>query len=75
VGTADLAGNKSVSAPMRVYIQYDDAGGFCAAPPAGAGPPPTCTGTFDAGTNTAAVGACNARKFTGTEYYCAPGAC
>ena len=75
VGTADLAGNKSVSAPMRVYIQYNDGGEFCAAPPAGAGPPPTCTGTFDAGTNNAAVGACNTRKFTGGEYYCAPGAC
>jgi hypothetical protein len=75
VATADLAGNKSVSAPMRVYIKYDDGGGFCAAPPANAGPPPTCTGTFDANANTATTGACTTRKFSGTEYYCPPGGC
>lgn len=75
VGTADKAGNQSVSAPMRVYIKYDDAGGFCATPPAAAGPPPVCAGTFNAATHTATPGACAARKFTGTEYYCAAGAC
>jgi hypothetical protein len=76
IGTADLAGNKSVSAPMRVYIKYDDAGGWCVAPPSGAGPPPTCTGTFDAGSNTATPGACQARNFADEPtIYCAPGAC
>jgi hypothetical protein len=80
VQTSDLAGNKGVSAPMRVYIKYDDAGGFCAPPPAGAGAPPSCTGTFVPSSDptmpgTAAVGACATLKFTVTEYYCAPGAC
>ncbi len=80
VETADLAGNKSVSAPIRVYIQYNEAGGFCAPPPAGASPPPACTGTFVPSGDptvpgTATVGACTARKFTGTDYYCPPGAC
>ncbi len=40
VGAADLAGNKGVSRPMRVYVKYDEAGGFCATPPAGAPAPP-----------------------------------
>jgi hypothetical protein len=75
VATADLAGSKSVSVPIRVYIQYSDPGGFCAPPPSSAGAPPTCTGTFDPATNTAATGSCQARKFAGNEYYCAPGGC
>jgi hypothetical protein len=75
VATADLNGNKSVSRPMRVYVKYDDGGGFCAPPPAGAPAPPPCTGTYDATTQTAAPGTCQTLKFTGTEYYCAPGAC
>ena len=75
VATADMAGSKSVSAPIRVYIQYSDPAGFCAAPPSGAGPPPTCTGTFDPASNTAATGSCQARQFSGDEYYCAPGDC
>jgi hypothetical protein len=73
IQTVDLVGNKGVSVPMRVYIQYDDAGGFCGAPPAGAPAPPTCTGTFAASADptvpgVAALGACSARKFTGTDY-------
>ena len=75
VATADKAGSKSVSAPIRVYIQYNDLAGFCARPPAGAGSPPTCTGRFDPASNTAASGNCQARKFSSGEYYCAPGAC
>jgi hypothetical protein len=78
VQTTDLAGNRSVSAPMRVYVEYDDAGGFCATPPAAAGPPPTCTGTFDrsanAGAGAAAIGVCRTRQFTDVEY-CLDGAC
>jgi hypothetical protein len=80
VGTADKVGNKSVSAPMRVFIQYTENSGFCATPPVSAGAPPTCTGKFlpspdptMPGTTTG--GACTARKFSGTEYYCPPGAC
>jgi hypothetical protein len=73
VETVDLVGNKGVSTPMRVYIKYDDAGGFCATPPASAGPPPTCTGRFVASTDptmpgTSTVGACSTLEFTGTDY-------
>jgi hypothetical protein len=76
VQTRDKAGNQSVSVPMRVYIKYDATGGFCPAPPANAGPPPTCTGTYDPTAKTAVVGACNARSFAKQlEYYCLPGDC
>ena len=79
IQTVDLVGNKGVSTPMRVYIKYDEAGGFCATPPASAGPPPTCTGTFVASTDptmpgTATVGACSTLEFTGTDY-CFAGDC
>ena len=51
VGTRDHAGNYSVSAPLRVYIDYDFRNGatayaFGASPPSGAGAPPGCRGTF-----------------------------
>ena len=75
VGTADLAGNHSVSTPMRVFVNYSDAGGFCATPPAGTSPPPPCTGSYDPVGKTATLGACQTLKFTGTELYCAPGSC
>ena len=75
VGSADLLGNKGVSRPMRVWVNYNDTVGFCATPPASAGPPPTCTGTYDPVSKTAAVGACQTLKYTGTELYCAPGTC
>jgi hypothetical protein len=75
VGSADLAGNHSVSAPIRVWVDYNDPGGFCAAPPASAGAPPPCTGRYDPVSKTAAIGSCNARKFGSGELYCAPGAC
>ena len=75
VGTADLAGNHSVSTPMRVFVNYNNGGGFCAAPPAGTPAPPSCTGSYDPVSKTAASGACQTLKFTGTELYCAPGEC
>ncbi|HTB59329.1 MAG TPA: hypothetical protein VLC06_15755 [Polyangia bacterium] len=75
VGTADLAGNHSVSRPMRVFVNYSDGGGFCATPPASAPAPPPCTGSYDPVGKTAALGACQTLKFTGTELYCAPGGC
>jgi hypothetical protein len=75
VASADLAGSMGVSTPMRVYVKYDDAGGFCATPPASAGSPPPCTGTYDPNSKTAALGTCQTLKFTGTELYCAPGGC
>src|SRR5262249_19341259 len=53
--TADMNGNASTSQPIRVYL--DDYGyggaaninsGWCSQPiPAGAGAPPSCTGTYD----------------------------
>jgi hypothetical protein len=75
VGTADLAGNHSVSRPMRVFVNYSDAGGFCASPPAGSPPAPPCTGSYDPASKTATVGGCQTLKFTGTALYCAPGDC
>ncbi|HXT98999.1 MAG TPA: hypothetical protein VN853_22050 [Polyangia bacterium] len=75
VATSDLAGNKSVSAPIRVYVQYQENGGFCATPPASAPPPPNCNGIFHPDSNTATTGTCATSKFTGTDYYCAPGGC
>jgi hypothetical protein len=75
IGTADLAGNHSVSEPMRVFVNYSDGGGFCATPPAGAGQAPDCTGSYDPATKTAAAGPCTTLKFTGTDLYCAPGGC
>jgi hypothetical protein len=76
VQTRDMAGNQSVSVPMRVYIKYDASGGFCPTPPASAGPPPTCTGTYDPASKAAALGSCSARKFArDLEYYCQPGGC
>ena len=75
VASADLAGSKGVSTPMRVYVKYDDAGPYSATPPAGTPAPPPCTGTYDPTSMEDAVGACSTLKFTGTEIYCAPGAC
>jgi hypothetical protein len=77
VASADLAGSMGVSTPMRVWVNYNDPdpGSFCVTPPANAGPPPTCTGTYDPTSKEDAVAPCSTRKFTGTEIYCAPGAC
>jgi hypothetical protein len=76
VQTRDLAGNQSTSVPMRVYIQYGTVGGFCPQPPASAGPPPNCAGTYDPMAKTAAFGTCYSRSFPrNIEYYCAPGGC
>jgi Bacterial Ig domain len=75
VETADLVGNKGVSRPMRVYVQYDDSGAFCAPPPAGAPAPPPCTGTYDPTSKIATVGTCQTLKFPSGEIYCAPGGC
>lgn len=79
VASADLAGSKGVSTPMRVWVNYHDPdpGTFCAQPPASAGPPPTCTGTYDPTSMEDAVKPCKTRAFdrTTTELYCAPGAC
>jgi hypothetical protein len=73
VGAKDKNGNGGVSAPLRVYIQYAGTAGFCAAPPASAGPPPPCTGIYDRASNTVSAGACQTRKFS--TGYCLLGDC
>jgi hypothetical protein len=88
VATTDNIGNFSVSAPLRVYISYDydkknrpNLGyTFGADPPAGAGPPPACTGIYDKTTKMVTAGACTTRKFrsvpaTGADYVCYLGDC
>ncbi len=75
VQSADLNGNKGVSGVKRVYVQYDENGGFCATPPASAGPPPPCMGTYDPMTKQDAVGTCNTLQFPSGQIYCAPGDC
>jgi len=74
VQSADLNGNKAVSRVMRVYVQYDEQGGFCAAPPSSAGPPPPCMGTYDPSSKEDAVGTCNTLTFDPSDlYYIPPG--
>jgi hypothetical protein len=63
VATADLNGNLSTSMPIRVWVDYGDKMGWCAAPPANAGPMPNCTGTYDKATDTVSPTACTARTF------------
>ena len=75
VGTADLAGNHSVSEPMRVFVNYSDNGGFCATPPAGAPRTSPLHRQLRSLQKTPRSGACQTLKFTGTELYCAPGDC
>ena len=75
VQSADLLGNKGVSTAMRVYVKYDETGPFCATPPSNAGPPPTCTGSYDPVSKTATQGACTTLSFPSGEIYCAPGGC
>jgi hypothetical protein len=80
VASADLAGSKGVSTPMRVYVKYDDGGPYAATPPAGTPAPPPCTGTYNPTSKEDTVGACSTVNFTAidqgqTEIYCAPGAC
>jgi hypothetical protein len=67
---ADMNGNKGVSAPLHLWIDYrylEDgfpAFGPCANPPAAAGAAPDCTGTYDPTTNqVSAAKKCTARHF------------
>jgi hypothetical protein len=65
VATADLNGNVSTSAPIRVWVDYTYGGasGFCLPPPATAGAMPACTGLYNRTTDTVTAGACSARNF------------
>jgi hypothetical protein len=69
VATADKNGNASVSAPIRVWVDYTYGGaqGWCSPPPASAPPAPSCTGTYNRTTGTAAAGACMMQKFPSGE--------
>ena len=73
VGTTDFAGNFSVSAPLRVFI--DQAGNYNHAfgdpGPAGA---PACTGVWNRATNTTVPGACTTLKYPAGQY-CYRGSC
>jgi hypothetical protein len=61
VATADNANNVSVSAPLRVYVDYQ----FNGAPGSqnGPGTAPACTGTYNRATNTVSNAACKTRRF------------
>jgi hypothetical protein len=64
VQATDKVGNTGVSAPLRVWIDYD---GVQACPAQGNGattPPPNCTGRFNAQTGTVDGTACTSRRYT-----------
>ncbi len=67
VQTTDLVGNTSVSAPLRVYIQYNGAGAGKAAPPA-LGTAPPCTGVYDKREDVVTAGGCTTRRFPKQDY-------
>jgi hypothetical protein len=69
VATADMNGNLSTSAPIRVWVdyKYQDPANWCDMPPANAGAPPSCTGTYDKATDTLTAKACTSRKFSPGE--------
>jgi hypothetical protein len=70
----DLNGNRGVSKPLHLWIDYryiEDgfpaSGPTCADPPAAAGPAPDCTGTYDPTTNQVSNKPCTARRFGSSE--------
>lgn len=89
VGTKDRAGNFSVSAPLRVWVDYlyvDERNNnrpsiaFGLDPPPNAPAAPSCTGRYDKATNTVTSGACSTRRFTrdvanNVGYLCYRGDC
>jgi hypothetical protein len=71
VATSDLANNFGVSAPLRVFINYDMTPNQYGM--TGTGTAPACTGTYDRTTNTVTPGACMTRRFeqrSTLDYYC-----
>lgn len=78
VQATDLVGNTGVSAPLRVWIDYD---GNQACPAQGHGattPPPDCTGRFDKQTGAVDGTPCSSRRYarTGAELeICMDGNC
>lgn len=65
IATADKNGNVSTSMPLRLWVKNDNGGSdaFCVAPPATAGPMPSCTGTYNKASDTVSATACKARTF------------
>jgi hypothetical protein len=70
IATADLNGNISTSAPIRVWVDYKYGGSFnfCNPPgdlpgPKPPGMMPSCTGTYDKVSDTVSAKACKARNF------------
>jgi hypothetical protein len=78
VATQDQNNNASTSAPIRVWLDYNYDGQpgpgtpaapnailppWCVNPPASAGAPPACTGTYDRTSDTVTPGPCKTRSF------------
>lgn len=65
VATADMNGNASVSAPIRVWVnyRYPEPQLPHLDPPPTAPLAPSCTGTYDMATDTVGPGACRTRNF------------
>jgi hypothetical protein len=61
----DRLGNAGVSAPLRVWVQYQGLPNspMCPVPPASAGPPPNCTGSFNRQTGMVSAAPCRGRSF------------
>ena len=74
VAGSDKNGNTSVSAPLRVWISYNQTGAHCPAPPATASPPPDCTGSFDVTSGAVTATPCASRRF-GSGEICYLGDC
>jgi hypothetical protein len=63
VEATDKVGNTGVSAPLRVWIDYDGAQVCPAAAGGATSPPPNCTGHLDAKTGTISNVPCQSRRF------------
>jgi hypothetical protein len=68
VVAADRVGNRSVSAPLRVFVDRKGTqivargAGLCPAPPASDRTPPDCTGSYDRATKQVSALPCRARR-------------
>ncbi|HEX3694796.1 MAG TPA: Ig-like domain-containing protein [Polyangia bacterium] len=74
VAATDNNGNTGVSAPLRVWVSYNQDGAHCPAPPPSASAPPDCTGRFDQAAGTVTATPCASRRFAPGEI-CFQGDC
>ncbi|MEA2698325.1 MAG: hypothetical protein QOI66_2596 [Myxococcales bacterium] len=74
VAGSDKNGNGGVSAPLRVWISYNQTGPHCPAPPPTASPPPDCTGHFDKTSGAVTATPCSTRRYAPGEI-CSLGDC